>query len=446
MKRRDFIKQSALGVSLIPFIGLGNLLEAGEIDSKYKAIVVVLLEGGADVFNMIAPNDGAYDDYAAARGNIALPKEGLLDIGGGWGMRENMEKMQQLYNDKKLAIIANVGTLIEPVTAAEVSKGSKPIPFELFAHNTQRAQWMFGDATGSSRSGWAARVANQLYSEGNPYANINMSDVGTNLQYGGIAEALHLDEAYISPNTMTYYGFGPMSGGGELGEVYYDLYKQRENDAHKLMHTFARKRVAKMDLPDNLVGIFDNVDENIHNFDNGVHEVGRSLGKQLEEVAKVLSVSKNGFKGTKRQIFFVNHHGWDTHDSDNKHQVGYLSQILGEFQSELDRMGIAKNVTTLTISDFGRSLSSNNAGSDHGWGSHAFVMGGAVKGGAIYGTMPKLSKNSTDFWSDRMVPTTAMESYLATVVKWFGASEDQLDLIFPNLKNFKTKDMGFMES
>ena len=444
MKRRDFMKHTALGASLLPFMGLGNLLEAAETDGEYKAIIVVLLEGGADVFNMVAPNDGAYDDYAAARGNIALPKEGLLDIGGGWGMRENMTAMQQLYSDKKLAIIANVGTLIEPVTAAEVEAGSKPVPFELFAHNTQRAQWLFGDATGSSRSGWAARVADKFYPDANPYANINMSDTGTNLQYGGRAEALHLKEAYISPNTMTYYGFGPMSGGSELGKVYYDLYKQRENDTHKLMRTFARKRVAKMDLPDNLAGIFDNVDENIHNFDNGVHEVGRSLGKQLEEVAKVLSVAKNGFKGTKRQIFFVNHHGWDTHDSDNEHQVGYLSQILGEFQSELERMGIAENITTLTVSDFGRSLTSNNAGTDHGWGSHAFVMGASVKGGEIYGTMPQLSKGSSDFWSDRMVPSTAMESYLATVVKWFGATEDELNTIFPNRQAFSVKDMGFM--
>jgi uncharacterized protein (DUF1501 family) len=444
MKRRAFIKHTALGTSLFPFLGLGSFLGAAETDGEYKAIVVVLLEGGADVFNMLAPTNEDYAAYAAARGNIALSKESLLDIGSGWGMRDNMTAMQQLYIEKKLAIVANVGTLIEPITAAQVETGSKPVPFELFAHNTQRAQWLFGDATGDTRSGWAARTADLFYPEVNPYANINMSDVNTNLQYGGSAEALRLQEASISPDTMKSYGFGPMSGGEELGNVYYDLYVGKQKNSHKLMQALSRKRVAKMDLPDEMEGVFDDADQTIHHFDNGVHEVGRPLGRQLEEVTKVLSVTKNGFKGSKRQVFFVNHHGWDTHDSDNEHQVGYLSKVLGEFQSELKRMGIEKNITTMTISDFGRSLSSNNAGTDHGWGSHAFVMGGAVKGGQLYGTMPKLSKTSSDFWSDRMVPATAVESYLATVVKWFGATKDELNTIFPNLKSFSVKDIGFM--
>jgi len=444
MDRRSFIKTTALGASLLPFVGLAEMLEAAEINGDYKAIVVVLLEGGADAFNMIAPNGDAYDAYVEARGGIALPKDGLLDIGNGWGMRENMEAMQQLYANKKLAIVANVGTLVEPVTAAEVATGSKSVPFELFAHNTQRDQWMFGDATGKSHSGWAARAADTFYAEGNPYFNINAADVNNNLQYGGKAEALHFDDASVSPDTMKRYGFGPKSGGGELGKVYYDLYAQQQNSSNKLMQALAKKRMAKMNLPDDLAGVFDDVDTAIGEFDTGVHEVGKPLGAQLEVVAKILSVSKNGgFKGKKRQIFFVNQHGWDTHDSDNEHQVGYLSQSLGAFQQELDRMGMGSQVTTMTISDFGRSLTSNNAGTDHGWGSHAFVMGGAVTGGSIYGTMPTLSKDSTDFWSDRMVPSTAMESYLATVVKWFGTRDSELNKIFPNLKKF-SKDLRFM--
>ena len=444
MNRRSFMKKTALGASLLPFVGLAEMLEAVEMGGEYKAIVVVLLEGGADVFNMIAPNDDAYAAYAVARGSIALPKTSLLNIGNGWGMRENMEAMQQLYAHQKLAIVANVGTLKEPVTVAEAEAGSEKLPFELFAHNTQRDQWMFGDATGNSRNGWAARAADTLYTESNPYFNINVADVNNHLQYGGKEEALHFDDAYVSPDTMKYYGFGPKSGGGELGKVYYDLYEQQQNSSNRVMQALAKKRISKMNLPDDLAGVFDNVDTAIQAFDTGVHEVGKPLGAQLEVVAKILSVSKNnGFKGKKRQIFFVNQHGWDTHDSDNEHQVGYLSQSLGAFQYELDRMGMSDQVTTMTISDFGRSLTSNNAGTDHGWGSHAFVMGGAVRGGHIYGTMPTLSKDSTDFWSDRMVPTTAMESYLATVVKWFGASDSELNTIFPNLHRF-TRNMDFM--
>ena len=442
IQRREFIKSTALGASLLPFVGLSTLLEAAEVEGEYKAIVVVLLEGGADVFNMIAPNDEAYNDYVTARGSIALPKESLLDIGDGYGMRENMTAMQRLYLDKKMAIVANVGTLVEPVTATEVEAGSKVIPFELFAHNIQRAQWMFGDATGTLRSGWAARVADKFYTQPNPYFNINVADVNNNLQYGAKAEALHFDDAYISPNTMESYGFGPMSGGGELGSVYYELYKEEQKSTHNLMKAFAQKRMAEMDMPEKLEGIFDGVQE-FGNFSTGVHEVGKSLGAQLELVAKILSV-KDAFPGEKkRQIFFVNHHGWDTHDSDNEHQVGYLSDSLGAFQDAMASMGMENQVTTITISDFGRSLTSNNAGTDHGWGSHAFVMGGSVKGGQIYGTMPTLSKNSLDFWSDRLVPAIAMESYLATVVKWFGATESELDTIFPNRHAFAQLNMGF---
>jgi len=228
-QRRSFLKNTALSASLLPFVGLSDFLEAAKVDDEYKAIVVVLLEGGADVFNMIAPNDKAYHDYETARAGIALSKESLLDIGDGYGMRENMEKMQELYLDKKLAIIANVGTLVEPITVSEIEAGSKAVPFELFAHNTQRAQWMFGDATGASRNGWAARVADKFYTQPNPYFNINVADVNNNLQYGGKAESLHFDDAYISSDTMESYGFGPMSGSGELGSVYYELYKEEQN-------------------------------------------------------------------------------------------------------------------------------------------------------------------------------------------------------------------------
>jgi uncharacterized protein (DUF1501 family) len=210
------------------------------------------------------------------------------------------------------------------------------------------------------------------------------------------------------------------------------------------MAAFAKKRVEDLNRPDELAGLFDNVRQ-FEGFGGGVHESGKSLGKQLKLVAQILSV-KNAFPGgRKRQIFFVNYHGWDTHNSDNEHEVGYLSESLGAFQNALQSMGLEQNVTTITISDFGRSLTSNNAGTDHGWGTHAFVMGGAIKGGDIYGKMPVLEPNSPDAVSDRMVPTTAVEEYIATVVKWFGAAENELENLFPYLRNYGVKDMGFMK-
>ncbi len=451
--RRRFLKHSLAGaVSLSPLMTmLSHLekLEAADIGSGYKALICVLLEGGADVCNMIAPiKNSAYAKYREVRKNIALPQESLLKINNEYGFRENMTAMQRLFIQKKLAVVANVGTLIRPITPKEIRENlrSTPVPFELFAHNTQRNQWMFGDATGSSKNGWAARMSDRLYSAGDradSYSKVNVADVNTLMLSGGREEAIGFSEASISPDTMKYFGFGEESGGGDLGKVYQALYEAKQNSTHKLMAEFAKKRVAELNRPYELEGLFDGVREFDH-FSTGVHEVGKPLGAQLELVAKILSV-KDRFPGSpKRQIFFVNHHGWDTHDSDNEHQVGYLSESLGAFQAAVDEMGIGENVTTFTISDFGRSLTPNGAGTDHGWGSHAFVMGGAVKGGKIYGRMPRIEVNSPDAWYDRLVPTISMESYLATLVKWFGANDHELDEIFPNLKSFPVRDLGYM--
>ena len=454
--RRQFLGLSLAAAALTPLSGLARQLEAKAPtpDAPYKALVVVLLEGGADVFNMIAPTEAdRYADYQATRQNIALPRNSLLPFShsnsnglnpDSYGMRDNMGAMHRLFEEGKLAIIANTGTLLQPVTRSDVENGA-PVPFELFAHNTQRSQWMLGSATGAEHQGWGARIGDRLYAEGNPWFNVNVSDSNNLLQTGGAADAIHFDEAYVSPNTMTRYGFGPESGGGELGRVYQTLYKQQQESSHLLMATFARKRMEELLHPDRLEGLFDNVLE-FTGFSDGVHETGKPLGRQLELVAQILSVRQefqDRFQ-TNRQIFFVNQHGWDTHDSDNAHQVGYLSESLGAFQNALAEMGIEDQVTTLTLSDFGRSLTSNSAGTDHGWGSHAFVMGGAVNGGDIYGRMPQMRNDSPDAWSDRMIPTTAVETYLASVARWFGLSDAELDSVFPNLSSFPDRNLGFM--
>jgi len=448
LNRRDFLKQSLTsGIgssSLMGILGSLSELEAAEVDGEYKAIVCVLLEGGADVFNMVVPiNDDAYVAYRDVRKELALSKGSLLPINDTYGLRDNMTRMQKLFETKKLALIANVGTLVKPTTLQEINNGSAILPNQLFAHNTQRDLWMLGSAKDVLRNGWAARVGDAFYSSPNPYFNVTVG--GNNLmQLGGKSKAIRFDEAYISPNTMRYYGFGPESGGEKLGNVYQDIYELNQNNNNKLMAVFTKERIENLKQQELLGGTLFNGVESFDGFSIGVHETGKSLGKQLEIVAKILSVKDNFPGQKKRQIFFVNHHGWDTHDSDNEHQVGYLSESLGAFQDALEKMGISEDVTTFTISDFGRSLSPNGAGTDHGWGSHAFVMGGAVNGGNIYGTMPNLAPSSPDAWNDRIIPTTATESYLATIVKWFGATEVELHTLFPNLQTFDNSDMKFM--
>jgi len=455
--RREFIKKSISSIAVAsPLMGvLSSLenLEAAEVAGDYKAIVCVLLEGGCDSFNMIVPReDSSYSEYKAIRGNIAVKKEDLLPFTHTnenlqnpllYAMRNNMTQMKQLFDDKKLSIIANVGTLVKPVTQNDVENGIN-IPSQLFSHNTQRAQWMMGNAKDIQKNGWAGRAADLFYPNANPYFNITVG--GNNImQSGGNSETLGFKKAFISPNTMEYYGFGPKSGGGELGSVYEDIYKQQENSKHKLLTTFAKKRITKLNQQITLKNLFNGV-QSFTGFTKGVHETGVPLGEQLELLAKLLSVKDNFPGQKKRQIFFVNHHGWDTHNSDNTHQVNYLSNSLSAFNAALEKMGIENNVTTFTISDFGRALTTNGSGTDHGWGGHAFVMGGAVKGGDIFGKMPEIKKDSPDAWSDRIIPSTSIESYMGTIVKWFGANENELDTIFPNLKAFSQRDMGFMKS
>ncbi len=455
LNRRDFLKRSLIGAAsaspLLTMLGSLQHLEAAQSGGEYKAIVCILLEGGADIFNMVLPTQSHhYNNYYSARQEIALPQDTLLPLNHtnangnnplDYGMRDNMQQMQQLFQRKELAIIANIGTLVQPTTLEDINNGF-PLPTQLFSHNTQRALWMMGNAKDVENKGWAARCGNLFYPIPNPYVNVTVG--GNNMmQLGGITEAIAFDDAYISPNTMRYYGFGPESGGSELGNVYQNIYEAHQNSHHKLMAAFTRRRVNKLNQNVALEGLFDNVAQ-FNGFDNGVHESGRSLGRQLELVAQILSI-RNNFPGQrKRQIFFVNHRGWDTHASDNKHQVNYLSDSLGTFQDAITSLGIANNVTTFTISDFGRSLTSNGNGTDHGWGTHGFVMGGAVNGGDIYGTMPALYRDSEDMWGNRMIPTTSMEHYLAAIVQWFGANDGELNTIFPNLHTFGTNHLNFM--
>ena len=455
LHRRSFLKRSlataASATPLMALLGSMENLEAAETGGEYKAIVCVLLEGGADSFNMVAPSDAAYGDYQGVRGSFALAKDSLLPLThtnanglnlGKHGMRDNMTKMQGLFNEKKLSIIANVGPLVKPVTQQQVLNGELPLPPQLFAHNTQRALWMMGNAN-VEKNGWAARVGDTFYPTPNPYVNVTVG--GDNfMQSGGIAEAISFRSASISSNIMTSYGFGPESGSGDLGTVYQNIHEQTQSADNKLLATFATRRVDELDQQVELQGLFDGVAD-FSGFSGGVHETGVSLGDQLKLVAKVLSIRDNFPGQKKRQIFFVNHHGWDTHNSDNEHQAGYLSDSLGAFNDALKQMGIENQVTTFTISDFGRSLTSNGSGTDHGWGGHAYVMGGAVKGGDIFGKMPALKKDSPDAVSDRIIPTTSVEQYLATIVKWFGATEGELNAIFPNLSAFDQKNMGFMK-
>lgn len=213
-----------------------------------------------------------------------------------------------------------------------------------------------------------------------------------------------------------------------------------------MIKSFADYRLQSIRQSNELSEVFSNA-STFNGFSRGVHETGTPLGLQLEAVARMLSI-KDDLPGTPgRQIFFVNQHDWDTHSSaldTESHKVAYLDESLGAFADALVQLGLENQVTTCTLSDFGRSITPNGAGTDHGWGGHAYVFGGAVNGGDIYGTMPKIQADSPDAVSDRVIPTTSVEQYLATVATWFGATNSELNGIFPNLSSFPESNLGFL--
>ncbi len=174
-----------------------------------------------------------------------------------------------------------------------------------------------------------------------------------------------------------------------------------------------------------------------------------SVAKQLEMVSKLISIRDTFDDSIDRQIFFVGFKGWDTHKNQNERHpklLKELSQSLNTFYSALEELGVENQVTTFTASEFGRTLTANNSGTDHGWGGHNLVMGGAVNGGDIFGTMPRIELNSPDAIerSTRVIPTTSVEQYSATLASWFGLSDQKINAVFPGLKRFDLGDLGFM--
>ncbi len=450
INRRDFLKllaaTAAASSPLFSLFGASGNSYAATIGSEYKAIVCVLLEGGADSFNMVVPRSGqAYAEYTTIRENMALVNTSLkplapvnYDDGVEYGFHPKMNRMHTLFTEHKLAVIGNVGTLVQPVTKTQVENGA-PVPNQLFAHNTQRDLWMTSNAAVAERAGWAARLAD-IFDNSSELFNVTVG--GKNLmQTGGAQKAFEFGGGDI----YAFDDFYAFRDDGALGEAYRQILGQNSANAHKLINTFADSQQQSIGLSNELSGVFNNA-ATFTGFSNGVHETGTPLGKQLQAVARMLSI-KDDLPGTpRRQIFFVNQHDWDTHagalDAES-HKVAYLDESLGAFADALVQLGLEDQVTTCTISDFGRSITPNGAGTDHGWGGHTYVMGGAVQGGDIYGVMPQIKANSPDAIGDRVIPTTSVEQYLATIATWFGASDTDLDVIFPNLSSFSTRNLGF---
>ena len=426
--------------------GTGGGARAASTDG-YRALVCVYLSGGNDSFNMVVPRGaGEWGDYAAARGALSVGRDSLLPLdprtysdGRAWGLHPAMPGAHRLFGEGRLAVVGNVGSLVRPVTAREYAEASAELPAQLFSHNDQTDAWHAADARGDATDGWAGRALERLYpgAGARPWPAISVS--GDSLwQRGRTGGAFEMGPAGPIRAILPYRAGAPI----RLSEAYAEAFSAGAGSSHLLVAEHARRQGRAIDWSAR-VGDALAVAPGI-----GDALPGSPLGAQLRLVARLIAVRDRLGETVGRQAFFVRLGGWDTHAGQAGSHPALLAQLdaaLAGFQATLDGLGVAGNVTTFTATEFGRSLGPNGSGTDHGWGGHQLVLGGAVAGGDVHGRMPELSPDTPEAVENgRIVPSSSVEQYGATLSRWFGLDGADLAAVFPNLGNFASPDLGFM--
>ena len=484
-----------------------QLASAGEAVSQsvpdYKALVCVFLFGGNDANNMVLATDtDSFGRYFAARntgddpialmppgspkvaigstssvtGRVATAKSpeawgGVLPITPStpnpvpagtnasvrtFGLHPMLGPIKTLFDANRLAVVANVGTLVRPITKAQYQAKTVAFPANLFSHNDQQSTWQAGASEGA-KVGWGGRFSDTLISQN-----------GANSLFTAISTAGNA--VFLSGNTVVQYQmttaaqpavvingavatslFGSTVAPSRVRDIIqdqtsaslfaadYGTVTGRSVSAATTINTaFSQSAVTGISAPSAYVNPITGLTE------------ANSLATQLQTVARMVAAGPG--LGMRRQVFFVSLGGWDTHDFQNTVQPNNLAKVahaLAYFDGALGGLNMREAVTTFTASDFSRTFTTNGDGTDHAWGGHHFVMGGSVKGGDIYGQYPTLGVDlgafrNPDMAGSALVPTTSVDQYAATMGKWLGTSDASLDAIFPNLKNFARRDLGFM--
>lgn len=450
--RRAFLRNAAAlstaglasRLDLMSFVAAAN----AQAVSDYKALVCVFLFGGNDGNNTLIPIDTAgYAQYAIARpsaSGIQLAQSSLLPIsplhsGTPYGLHPNLVELQGLFAQKKAAILANVGTLLQPTTQAQYTAGQRPQ--SLYSHSDQQAQWQSAISTGPSGTGWGGRLADQVAS----LNGVNGFPVITSLD----GTVLFTTGASAIPLSVPVTGTFALAGYNGNAASNARLAALNQLLAQDTANTFAKGANA---IGTQALKLSATVNPILTSTNSTVAPIFANLttntAKQLYQVAKLIEA--RGATGAKRQIFFVQLGSFDTHNTQLTRQQNLFAELapaLKAFYDATVMLGVSSQVTTFTLSDFGRTLQpASGGGSDHAWGSHHFIMGDAVKGGDMYGQYPQLIIGGpNDAESEgRWIPTTSLDQYGATLAKWFGVSSAQLPTVFPNLAKFPQSDLGFM--
>ncbi|MBT8082412.1 MAG: DUF1501 domain-containing protein [Gammaproteobacteria bacterium] len=447
LNRRDFLRTSGAAAlfAATPGLAYSQVVGGPGPFDDYKALVCVFLFGGNDSYNMLVPNTTAeYNAYAASRQNLALLQGDLLPItpasaaGPDFGLHPGMAGVERLFRDNVAAFVTNVGPLVEPTTRDQYFNKSVTLPPQLFSHNDQQDQWTSLRGNVPSKTGWAGRMAD-LIRDG-----VAGQQMATNASLFGSNLFQSADEtvAYVMGpgGPIQFQGFSTTPGDlfyeqrlafeRIVNAEYETIYERGFAEVQRRAIAAADTVSAALDLAPDLATVFP----------------ASQLGTQLQTVARLIAVRDE--LQMQRQVFFVASGGFDSHDNQNEDQPGLLggvSDALAAFYDATAELNVASNVTAFTQSDFGRTLTSNGDGTDHAWGGNQLVVGGAVNGGDLYGSYPALEIDGPeDVGGGRMIPSTSADQYAATLARWFGIPEADLDIVAPNLPNFLQRDLGFM--
>ncbi len=492
--RRDFLKRSCCTLGMLSLatqarhFGLMSALAAEPAaPTDYRALVCILLEGGNDGNNMLVPNHSdstlsSYSVYASSRTTqgLAIPQNQLLPItvprlgNLSYGLNPNLGPVPQqgginngiheLWAQGKLAAVVNTGNLIRPLTKAQFLNSPSLAPYQLFSHSDQMAQQQTARSDEPIPLGWGGKIADRTNGSSNPNASVPMitSIAGTRI--------FTLGQSTTPLAIRT--GTTPLNETLVLANTTWD-----PTSAFTIARKNALAQLRTIDRDSELVASASHIMDQAQIASNALssyQEVtapfpNTRLGNQLKQVARV--IKKRGDLSVMRQIFFVEIGGFDTHQYQLSGAVNQslllreLGQAMRAFYDEMGAQGLQDKVTQFTLSDFGRTMnpagSGSGVGSDHAWGNHMFVLGGAVMGGNIYGGtradgtgnyFPNLTLGGPDDIDTggsprgRWLPTTSVEQYAGTLAKWFGLADPDLQAVFPNIVNFPIRDLGFMNA
>jgi len=444
---------STLYSSLINLKSLSNMVSTSSIaGGEYKALVCIMLGGGNDSFNMVIPRgDTEYSEYAAARSNLAIPQADIRPInptttdGRSYGLHPSLGGFQGLFEQGKAAVISNVGTLVEPVTKSVIESGGGNLPLGLFSHIDQAMHWQTAIPQDRTNIGWGGRMADILKD------NNTSNEVSMNISLGG-NNIFQRGEEVVEFATNNDGGVSILEWDSPhpffqlINEDVTDMMNKQYEDIFKDAYAGTLKR--SVETNDVFNSAIDALPPMMTEFASGPRD---RVSQDLRMVAN--SIAARETLGSKRQIFFVEMGGYDNHDEllgNHGILMAALDRALTSFYAATEELGVSDCVTTFTVSDFARTLTSNGNGTDHAWGGNAIVMGGAVRGQEMYGEYPNLSVGSDlDLGNGRLVPTTSADTYFAELALWFGLSPNDLSLVLPNIGNFYSYDpnnapLGFL--